>query len=319
MAQKEDNMIVGNICATSPIGMAVVYNDTAAFVIEPQWDGKPEDDAHVTPGTNAPDGSYLERTFTHNRADITIKWGRSGEEGIIAEITTTAQTELVLVLKQGWKNLPGVWRTTEAGADGLLADRRGGYVSVSVQTSPAPNSMKGDCDGEATLTLTVSPDKPVLLKAGSGTLPEFEKIGPALASAREHYSKTRFQSDGDWGNFAQAIADSMNYARTFSTFDNHRAHVVGRGWWIYKHADYNPDFGPYFGWDQFFNGHLACFEDPDGARETITAHLKYQLPEGYIANCSHWDLPQRKTRVFVTSDRSQPPVGAMCIWNMHER
>ena len=319
MGQGERDMFVGNLCATSPLGMAVVYGGSAAFIIEPQWDGRPEDDAHVAPGTSAPDGTYLERTFTQGDAEVTTKWGRSGEEAIMAEITTTSPVTLDLRMKQGWTSLPGVWHETEDGLNGLLVSRRGGYVPVSVRISPPPKDVKAGYGGEALLSVSIAPDAPVYLAAGAGELPEFSCIGPALAAAGEEYEERRFRSDGDWGGFAQAIADSMNYARTYSTFDYHRAHVVGRGWWMYKHARHNPDFGPYFGWDQFFNGHLACLEDPNGARETIRAHLAYQLPEGYIANCSHWDLPQRKSRVFVTADRSQPPVGAMCIWKMHER
>jgi glycogen debranching enzyme len=299
--------------------MAVVYGDSAGFVIEPQWSDCPDDDAHVAPGVAAPDGSYFERNFSHSGAEITLKWGRVGELGVIGEISSSADVNMDLCLKQGWTSLPGVWKGSDGGADGLLADRRGGYVEVSVSTTPAPEGMKGDFNGDAALALNLRAGRPTYIAAGKSEMPEFDDIGEALAAAAEKYERTRFKSEGDWGGFAQAIADSMNYARTYSTFDNHRAHVVGRGWWIYKHANFNPDFGPYFGWDQFFNGHLACFEDPDGAMETVRAHMAYQLPEGYISNCSHWDLPQRGSRVFVTADRSQPPVGALSIWKMHER
>lgn len=312
-------MFVGNLCATSPLGMAVVYDDNAGFVIEPQWSGRPEEDAQVPPGIQAPDGSYLERAFRQGEAEVAIKWGRSGDQAIIAEITATADVELTLLLKSGWTSMPGVWREAGDGVAGLLAGRKGGYVSILARTSPVPKEVKAGYNGEAFLTLAVAPGAPVYLAAGAGKLPGLSGIGPALAAAAEAYEARRFKSEGAWGGFAQAIADSMNFARTYSAFDNHRAHIVGRGWWIYKHAQNNPDFGPYFGWDQFFNGQLACFEDPDGAKETVRAHLAYQLPEGYIANCSHWDLPQRGSRVFVTADRSQPPVGAMCLWKMHER
>jgi glycogen debranching enzyme len=320
MKHDDNQMMAGNLCATSPLGMAVVYGGSAAFIIEPQWSERPEDDAHVPPGTNAPDASYISRTFTHDGAEVTIQWGRSGGEGIIAEITTTAPVSLDLCMKPGWKNLPSIWREGgENGVNGLLADRTGGYRTVSVRTCPAPAAISASETEDATLTLTLEPGASVVLAAGVGELPDFSDIGPALKAAGEAYEDRRFKAEGDWGCFAQAISDSMNYSRTFSTFDNHRAHVVGRGWWIFKHNKNNPDFGPYFGWDQFFHGHLACFEDPEGARETVLAHLAYQLPEGFMANCSHWDLPQRESRAFVTSDRSQPPVGSMCVWKMHER
>lgn len=313
------SMLVGNICATSPLGMAVVFDHNAGFVIEPQYDGKPEDDAHVPPGIQAPDGSYIENTFRHSGAQVTVKWGRAGEQAIMAEITASSAVTLDFRLKSGWSHMPGVWQEKGPGVSGLLAGRKGGYVSVLVRTTPEPKEIKAGFGGEAVLTLELLADVPVYLTAGVGSLPNGAGIAASLKAAAENYEACRFKAQGDWGPFAQAIADSMNYARSYSTFDNRCAHIVGRGWWIYKHAGFNPDFGPYFGWDQFFNGQLACFEDPRGARETIRAHLAYQLPEGYLANCSHWDLPQRGSRVFVTADRSQPPVGAMCIWKMHER
>lgn len=180
-------------------------------------------------------------------------------------------------------------------------------------------STLGSQQWESTLTIHIEPDSPVRVVAGSGELPAFSAIDGILDAAGKAYTEKRFTSEGDWGELAQAIADSMNYARTFSSFDKHRAHVVGHGWWIYKHCNYNPDHGPNFGWDQFFNGNLAVFDDLEGAQETVRATLEFQMPEGHITNCSHWDLPEGDAAAFVTAGRSQPPVGAMSVWKMHER
>ncbi|MDP6629797.1 MAG: hypothetical protein QGH42_02320 [Kiritimatiellia bacterium] len=42
------------------MGMAVVYDEQAGFVLEPQYSEKPEDDVRVSPGTSAPDGLFFE-------------------------------------------------------------------------------------------------------------------------------------------------------------------------------------------------------------------------------------------------------------------
>jgi hypothetical protein len=311
-------VMAGNLCATSPLGMAMIFDETAGFVLEPHPSDKPEDDALVPPGTTAPDGSFLETTFSHDNATVTLTWGARGTT-LIAALSTDKPVDLKLVCKRHWMSLPSLWWAVDSGVDGHLVKGREGYMQVSLRTEPAPTEIKAVYTGEAEMTVHIDPEKPVLIAAGHGELPEFSGIPDSLQNSREKYESTRFASDGDWGGFAQAIGDSMNFARTYSTFDKHRAHIVGRGWWIYKHADYNPDFGPYFGWDQFFNGNLAIFEDPEGAKETVRAAFAYQLPEGHIANCSHWDLPESGAKTFVTAGRSQPPVGAMSIWKMHER
>lgn len=314
-----ETAMIGNLCATSPLGMAVVYDEEAGFVLEPQYSGKPDDDAHVAPGTTAPDGSYFETTFEHEGAAITLTWGLVTEGAIAAKFVTTKAVDLPLKLRRSWASFPALWWSVDSGVDGYLVKGRQGYLPVSVHTEPAPLEVRGEQQWESTLVVRLEPDRPLRLAAGHGELPPFDTIDTALATAGKNYRDRRFASQGDWGEFAQAIADSMNYARTFSTFDRHRAHVVGRGWWIYKHCQHNPDYGPYFGWDQFFNGHLAAFDDPAGAQETVRASLAFQMPEGHITNCSHWDLPEGEGRAFVTAGRSQPPVGAMCVWKMHER
>jgi putative isomerase len=59
-------------------------------------------------------------------------------------------------------------------------------------------------------------------------------------------------------------------------------------------------------------------EDPEGARKTVRGVLAYQLPDGFVANYARWDVPQDNERNFCSMDRSQPPVGSMSAWKMHE-
>ena len=51
-------VLVGNLCpATAPNGIAMIVDDRAGFVVEPEWSERPKDNAQVPPGTTAPDGS----------------------------------------------------------------------------------------------------------------------------------------------------------------------------------------------------------------------------------------------------------------------
>jgi len=312
-------VLVGHVCATSPTGMAIVINDSAAFVLEPQYSDRPQDDAQVAPGTTAPDGSYLQTHFTHQGARVTLTWGKSGKQAFIATLTSDKPVELGLRTKRYWGDFPSSWWSVPGGLDGYLVNGAEGYLSASMRTDPAPSRYEGNYAGEVTIFVHLSPDRPLRVTAGLGELPGFDTIAGALAKAEETYQKSRISATGDWGGFVDAIADNMNYSRTYSSFDHRSAHIVGRGWWIYKNNNNNPDFGPYFCWDQFFNGNLAVLEDPQGSRETIRGVLAYQLPDGFIANCGRWDYPDDGVRNFCSADRSQPPVGALSVWNMHER
>ena len=42
-------VLVGHVCAISPTGMAMVVNDRAGFILEPQYSDRAQDDAQVAP------------------------------------------------------------------------------------------------------------------------------------------------------------------------------------------------------------------------------------------------------------------------------
>lgn len=316
---QEPSVRVGHICATLPTGMAMVVNDRAGMLIEPQYSTRPQDVAFVPPGTTAPDASYLQTKFIHQGANITLTWGKSGTDAIIATFDTNQAVEIGLRMKRSWQDFPSTWWPVSGGVDGYLVNGPNGYLSASVRTSPAPIRVDGNHAGEVTLVVQLTPGNPLRLVAGVGELPGFDGIAGALAAAEENYARSRITATGDWGGFPQAIADVMNFSRTYSTFDHASAHIVGRGWWIYGNNGNNPDLGPYFCWDAFFNGNLAVLEDPEGARETIRTVLAYQMPDGFVANFARWEIEQDGAKNFCSSDRSQPPVGAMSVWKMHER
>ena len=94
--KKISEVIAGNLCATSPLGMAMIYDKTAGFVLEPHPSDKPEDDAHVPPGTTAPDGSFLKTKFVHDNATVTLTWGAKGTT-ISAVLSTDKSVSMTVV------------------------------------------------------------------------------------------------------------------------------------------------------------------------------------------------------------------------------
>ena len=67
-----------------------------------------------------------------------------------------------------------------------------------------------------------------------------------------------------------------------------------------------------FCWDSFFNALLASLVDPETARDTVRAILGLQLPNGMVPN---FGTP----RQIGSPDRSGMPVGALCVWKLHQR
>ena len=309
-------ILVGNLCATAPNGIAMIVDDRAGFVIDPEYSERPKDDAQVAPGATAPDGSFVRTTFQHNGARITWTWGRSGDDAVMAVLTTDKPVDIGLKMKPSWTDFQSMWWQVSGGIDGWLVNGPEGYLSASLRTDPKPVSVDGNHSGEVTVRVHIEPDKPVCLAAGLGELPAFETIATNLAAAGERYEKRRIAASGNWGGFPQAITDSLNYSRLYSTFDHRTVHIIGRGWWIFKTSNNNPDLGPYFVWDTFFNASLAVLEDPAGARESVRAVLAYQFPSGMVPSFSHWAEGGKN---FVSSDRSMPPVGALSVWKMHQR
>lgn len=282
---------IGNFLTSAPGGIAFIVEDAAAFVVDT---GAP-----YVAGTAAPDDTYHRIPFQRGDVAIVFEWGRVGN-GVVARLTADKDLELTLRLTPSWPGFVTRYTPTAEGAAGeadLPGSRKANWT---IQTSPAPLRSSED-----RIVVAISPQKPVYFAAGVGALPPITGIDQLLSDVRHRYEARRPAAAGDWGNFVGAIADNCNNSRIYSS-DNHRlAHSVSRGW------AHDPNSDPYFCWDSFFTADLACLDDPATAHDTVRAILAYQTPEGLVPNFAHWP--------GSSDDRSQPPVGALCVWKMQQR
>jgi hypothetical protein len=286
------HVLIGNFLVTAPCGIAWVIDDSAAFVLDTG--------GQYVAGTAAPDDSFHAYRFAHDGGQVTLEWGRAGNN-VVGRLSSDKQTDLDLKLSSGW---PGWASTFSAAPDGAtgVAQASSGAVNWTLRTLPAPKSTTA-----SSITVTVTPGSPVLFVAGVDTLPDFGSVGKILDKARDAYAATRPTAMGAFGDFVGAIADNMNNSRIY----NHMlAHSVSRGW-----AGGNPNNDPYFCWDSFFTANLAALNDPVVARNTVRAILSYQTPEGLVPNYGHWKFGNAR----LSADRSQPPMASLCVWKMHER
>lgn len=306
---------IHNGLVSAPAGIAFVVNDQKSFVLDVgrapgttnqfvglQWRG-----TGARPSTAAPDDSIHQLTLESKDprgANIQWDWGRVGDAAA-GRLRVDRPTTLTLKLvQQMWPDFSGVTTTTADGATGESTLRDGRRVIWRLMTDPAPISHDAD-----SLVVAAAPASPVYLVAGIGNLPPLGQVDSILKRAEKVYHERRPSSLGDWGDFVGAIADNLNNSRIYSS-DNHLlAHTVGRNW------SEGPNYAPYFCWDSFFNGALACLDDPKTARDTVRGVLSCATEGGFVPNYGHWQYQSNS----ASTDRSQPPVGALCVWKMHQR
>lgn len=66
-----------------------------------------------------------------------------------------------------------------------------------------------------------------------------------------------------------------------------------------------------FEWDNFYNALLTSLEDKAQTYAGIRADLLGQTASGFVPNCV--------SATSTTPDRSQPPVGAYCVWKIYQK
>ena len=285
---------IGNFLVGAPCGIAFVVDDDAAFVVDTGGE--------YFAGTTAPDNSFQRYELKRDGATVQFEWGRVGD-AVVARLTTDKPVSLPLKLGSGWPGWTSAFAPTEDGATGQ-ATAKGKARTWRLQTGPRPTTATPDA-----VTVAIAPGAPTRFVAGLGKLPALGKVDGILEAAQKRYAARRPVASGEWGDFVGAIADNMNNSRTYSNTNHALNHAVSRGW------SNGPNGAPYFCWDSFFTANLACLDDPTMARQTVRAMLSYQDDKGLVPNFAHVG----KNGDEISSDRSQPPVGALCVWKMHQR
>jgi hypothetical protein len=306
---------INNGLVPAPAGIAFVVNDQAAFALnvgcvvdsENQFPGNEWNAKRLAtrPGMAAPDDSTHKLTLT-GKSRIQWDWGRVGDAAV-GRLKVDAPTTLTLkLLKETWPGFVTSYTATSNGASGSASLNDGQKVIWRLEMSPVPATNDGEI-----IQINADANTPVRLVAGFGKLPKLTQVDAILERAEKKYEARRPAASGAWGDFAGAIADNMNNSRIYSSDNKLLVHSVSRRW-----AN-DPNTAPYFCWDSAFNGALACLDDPATAKETVRALLRAQSATGLVPNFSHvWN----GSGPFKSSeDRSQPPVGALCVWKIQQR
>jgi glycogen debranching enzyme len=291
---------IGNFYYQAPNGIAFIKDDEAAFVINPGG-------SHNA-GTVAPDDSFHHVIVSPQKASpnsirVEFQWSRMGDI-IVGRLLSDQQGEMSFTLGENWPGFSSRFSAAPDGVEGVATLATGKTVTWRLKSHPAPKSAD---ENQFTLILG-GPGKPAYLVAGFGELPSLEGIDSLLAEAQRAYEKRRTKARGPSGDILAAISDNLNNSRIYSSDNKMVAISVSRSFG----AD-TANRCPFFCWDSFFSTLLACLDNPEMGRQTVRAILSFQSPDGIVPNFAHWH------NRGISTDRSQPPVGSMCIWKMHQR
>ena len=289
-------------------GLVVYRNAKESVLLNIQWrdsDGKLHQgyndlsNAKLRFGEAAPNDSYHRISWEVGKNVVTYEWGLIDGQKAFGRIRSTGEVEVQL-------QLSGAWPLSHPAFTGTAEEAIEHTPNLDVRLKVDGRLVsRGEANKDWTRAYRVGPKAPVDFSIGVGPMPDPRKAEVALTTARSSYLKTRLWSEGDWGGFVDPIQNQMGNSKVYSIETGRLAQIVSRRWCL-------PDGQVLFCWDSFFNGLLSSLEDTAGARQTVRAALNGVTPDGFVPNFSG--------RGWGSSfDRSQPCVGAMCVWKIHQR
>ena len=312
-------------------------------------DGPAIFDAVREVGPHAPDASYCRMSWIvpPRNARITLEWSRIEDATVVGTITADSDFQIVLEtyipFATGAWGLPGYYKVEEnkqaiAGErffDGVFGLSSHFVVMIDQPTTgsgtyPSLDQLRDTMKNAGILVESIDSDpsrnaaglqfatsksrtahfvatlgwnkKDLLAHAQSWLAPG--KIDALLREKSEAYAARRPAADGLFAGATDAIGNNMFwntlYAQqpdlVFPSITRKWAH--GTGWVLGE-------------WDGFFGLLLSSLEDKDQSLATIRALLLSQTESGFIPNVV--------TGGGDSPDRSQPPVGAYCVWKLLQR
>lgn len=312
-------------------------------------DGPAIFDAVREVGPHAPDASYCRMSWAvpPRAAPITLEWSRIDQATVVGTITADSDFQIVLetyipLAGNTW-GLPGVY-AVKANQRAIAGERFfDGVFGVSSQfvamidrptigsgTYPSLEQLRDTMKNTGVLVDSIDSDpsrnaaglqfvtgqsrkahfvailgwnQTELLERAQGWLAP-GKIDALLKEKSEAYARRRPAAEGLFAGAPEAIGNNMFWNTLYAPQPDLVFPSISRKW---AH-----DAGWVLGeWDGFFGSLLTSLEDKDQTLATIRALLLAQTESGFI--------PNGVTGGGDTPDRSQPPVGAYCVWKVLQR
>ena len=279
-------------------------------------------------GPHAPDGCYARMEFDlaadpspasrPGGSTLILEWSRrEGAVALRAVARAPGRVELVGDDPWGWRarweEAPGGWRAGLGGVEIAAAfARRAGERATAVvawESKGAPSRSEAALDRARRL------------------LPGLDRW---IDDARAEWDGRRPRSSGAAEGLVEAVTDDLMWTVLLQPETGRLYAPAGRRWIFPKprdgarrgdaHGDGepldgdrdgapDPDDWTVFGWDSFFNALLLATASERLAWEALFAGLESRYPNGNVPN---W-----RSRLGGTPDRSQPPVGSFAALKLH--
>jgi len=300
-------------------------------------------------GPHAPDGSYCRMAWRQNKinARVTLEWSRINRTTVVGRLTADHSFSLVLetyfpsamhggsqgvyqvdakdraIVGQRFFNqmygqsaqfvlmvdqplsASGSFREmeqlqAEMNGSGRLATPQGGDDNQNV----AGLQFATGASGTARFVAEVGWSREALISRARDLLQE-GKVDSILREKSQAYAQDRPTATGLFADAAHAIGNSMFWNSLYAPSENlvfpsisrHWAH--GWGGWVVGE------------WDCFFGTLLTSLESKAQTEAGVKGILVAQTPSGLVPNIAAGE--------GITPDRSEPPVGAYCVWKIYER
>ena len=304
-------------------------------------------------GPHAPDGSYARMEFdlaaepspASRPAETTLvlEWSRR-EDAVALRAVARAPGRVELVgddpwgWKARWEEASGGWRAAPGGVEiaAAFGPRAGDTVAAVVAWKPkkAPSrSAAGTAGGDRLRRGPANANRPA-----SAALTRAQRLLPGLDrwidEARADWDRRRPRSSGAAEGLVEAVADSLMWTVLLQPETGRLYTPAGRRWIFPKPGkgarrestpedrakesapgDSTRDLGPapddwtIFGWDSFFNALALATASGPLAWDALLAGLASRYRTGNVPN---W-----RSRLAGTPDRSQPPVGSFAALKLH--
>lgn len=245
------------------------------------------------------DGRYSDLELTHAKTTVRIRTAVIHDDLVIlVEPTANPPKPSLLIAEAGllW-NRPGTIDHHDAQLEITTPDETVTVHPVGqLKTDPYIHAM--------TPYLGLELSNPVALSTGRPrSLDEIRSIIETQAQAVE------LAVPGD--EASRDILNAIQYCTAWDTIyePNHQRVVtpVSRWWNDHRYGGY-----ALFCWDTFFAGVLASIDHPDLACANVVEILREATEDGFVPN-----LGSGSGR--TTRDRSQPPVGSICVWDIYQQ
>ena len=264
-------------------------------------------------GPHAPDGCYARMEFDlaaepspasrPGESTLTLEWSRR-EDAVALRAVARAPGRVELVGDDPWG-----WKARwEEASDGW----RAALGSVEIAAAFGPRA-----GGRAATVVAWEPRGAPSRSAAA--LARARRLLPGLDrwidDARADWDRRRPRSSGAAEGLVESVADNLMWTVLLQPETGRLYAPAGRRWIFPKPGDGAregapaPDDWTVFAWDSFFNALALATASGRLAWDVLLAGLESRYPNGNVPN---W-----RSRLGGTPDRSQPPVGSFAALKLH--